>query len=68
MRRPEDTFININVDGNMADRIEDLIGPNFTLARYPDDLQDHGEDAIPSYFVAVTEQGMEIANILHDQT
>ena len=57
MRKPEHTFIQIACDATVADRIEDMISPLFTLALMPAELQDQDEDAVPIYFLAPTELG-----------
>lgn len=68
MRRPEDDYIAIEVGAAAADRIEQLIAPNFTLQRHPDDLQPTDPEQPPIYFLALTDEGARAAAQLRPES
>lgn len=56
MRDPDHKVIQIVCSDKMADKIEELAGPAFTLALLPDEAQ--REDDIPAYILALTDVGV----------
>jgi hypothetical protein len=58
MRNPEHDTIQIVATADQADKIEEFIGPNFTLMQMPTEMQStNPEDDLPIYFLALTDEG-----------
>lgn len=59
MRNPEHQFIQVAMTAEQADRLEQWIGPSFTLAEFPDfgEMVSDEPDDTPIYFLAVADVG-----------
>lgn len=63
MRDPNHETIQVVVNASQADQLERLFAPYLTLAMMPKEMQD-GDGALPVYFFAITNEGMEYADYI----